>query len=378
MSSLMAKRVRLITGLILFTFLTCHLLNLSFGLSSLADLDESRQWLLWFWSTGVGTALLMASMIAHLSFGLLALYKRNTLRMNVTDTVQLALGLLIFPLLFGHLLGNVIGPVMTGIGQNYYSILTLFWVLDPGLGLKQVIVTVITWIHGCMGLVIWMRIQSWWPRVAGFIYPFVIAVPLLALLGMVEAGKEVIALSDDPEFMKAVFERLAPNDAFIDTLLMMQSIGLWTYFTILGAVLVARYIRVRKDPSILSVTYADGTRLNVSTGLTLLEISRMNNVPHASLCSGKGRCGSCRVRILEGAEELPAASDVEQRTLGKVHAEPDTRLACQVIPRSGAIKIERLLPPYIGPKELRLANAGEFNDAELSSVDSESLPETAT
>ena len=374
----MAKRVRLITGLILFTFLTCHLLNLSFGLASLAALDESRQWLLWFWSTGVGTVLLMASMIAHLTFGLLALYQRNTLRMNMSDTVQLALGLLIFPLLFGHLLGNVIGPIMTDVRNNYYSILTLFWVLEPGLGLKQVVVTVITWIHGCMGLVIWMRIQSWWPRVAGFIYPFVIAVPLLALLGMVEAGKEVIALSEDPEFMKAVFARLAPNDAFIETLLTMQSIGLWTYFTILGAVFAARYVRVRKDRAVLSVTYADGTQLDVSAGLTLLEISRMNNLPHASLCSGKGRCGSCRVRVLEGIDGLPAASDVEQWTLDRVHAEPDTRLACQVIPQSGAIKIERLLPPYISPKDLRRANAGELSAGELSSVDSEPIPETVT
>ena len=283
----MAKRVRLITGLILFTFLTCHLLNLSFGLASLAALDESRQWLLWFWSTGVGTVLLMASMIAHLTFGLLALYQRNTLRMNMSDTVQLALGLLIFPLSFGHLLGNVIGPIMTDVRNNYYSILTLFWVLEPGLGLKQVIVTVITWIHGCMGLVIWMRIQSWWPRVAGFIYPFVIAVPLLALLGMVEAGKEVIALSEDPEFMKAVFARLAPNDAFIETLLTMQSIGLWTYFTILGAVFAARYVRVRKDRAVLSVTYADGTQLDVSAGLTLLEISRMNNLLMPACAAGR-------------------------------------------------------------------------------------------
>jgi adenylate cyclase len=139
----MSKRIRLISGLILFTFLTCHLFNLSFGLASLQALDESRQWLLWFWSTGVGIALLVGSMVAHLMLGLFALYRRNTLRMTMTDTVQLVLGLVIFPLLFGHLLGNVIGPMMTGVSQNYYSILTLFWVLDPGLGLKQVIVTVI-------------------------------------------------------------------------------------------------------------------------------------------------------------------------------------------------------------------------------------------
>ena len=145
----MARLVRLISGLILFAFLTCHLLNLSFGLESLAALDDARLWFMWFWATGVGIALLVGSMVVHLMFGLLALYRRNTLKMTMSDTVQLILGLLIFPLLFGHLLGTVIGPLMTDTRQTYFSILTLFWVLDPALGLKQVVVTVITWIHGC-------------------------------------------------------------------------------------------------------------------------------------------------------------------------------------------------------------------------------------
>ena len=360
----MAKRVRLISGLILFTFLACHLLNLSFGLVSLAALDDARRWFLWFWSTGVGITCLVGSMAVHLMFGLFALYKRNTLRMNMTDTVQLALGLVIFPLLFGHLLGNVIGPMMTRVGQNYASILTLFWVLNPVLGLQQVIVTVVTWIHGCMGLVIWMRIQSWWPRVAGFIYPLVVAVPLLALLGMVEAGKEVIELNKDPNFAKAAMDRLAPTDTIVDTLGVFLRTGLWAYFAILAAVLLARHFRVRKDRSALSVTYADGTRLDVSAGLTLLEISRMNNVAHASLCGGKGRCGTCRVRVLEGMERLPEASEIERKILNRVKAEPDTRLACQVIPQSGAIRIERLLPPYIKPKDLRRARAAESGPAD--------------
>ena len=378
MSSLTAKRARLATGLILFAFLTCHLLNLSFGLVSLEALDDSRRWLLAFWSTAVGIVLLMGSFAVHLAFGLLALYMRNTLRMNMTDRVQLVLGLLIFPLLFGHVLGNVVGPMITDVRQNYYSILTLFWVLDPVLGLKQVLVTVITWIHGCMGLVIWMRIQSWWPRIAGFIYPLVVAVPLLALLGMVEAGKEVIELSQDTEFRQEVMTRLVPTDAVMDTILTLQSVGLWTYFSILGAVLLARYLRITRDRSALIVTYTDGIRLDVSAGLTLLEISRKNNLPHTSLCNGKGRCGTCRVRVLEGLDELPKPNDVERTTLSKIRAQPDTRLACQVVPQSGAIKVERLLPPYYGPKDLRRDRAAKLRTAESSPRDRDPMPETAS
>ena len=83
----MVKREGLISGLILFTFLTCHLINLSFGLSSVAALEEARQLLMWFWFTWIGTGVLMASMFTHLALGLHALYRHNTLRMTMTDTV---------------------------------------------------------------------------------------------------------------------------------------------------------------------------------------------------------------------------------------------------------------------------------------------------
>ena len=152
----------------------------------------------------------------------------------------------------------------------------------------------------------------------------------------------------------------------------MMQIALWVYFVVLAAVLLGRYLRLRKSRSTLRVTYADGTKLAVVSGLTLLEISRMNNIPHASLCGGKGRCGTCRVRIHEGMDLLPEAAEIEQKTLDRVKADSDTRLACQVIPQSGAIKIERLLPPYIKPKDLRRAVA-----AELQPAAGDPVPETA-
>lgn len=364
----MTKKIRLITGLILFAFLTSHLLNLSFGLISLRALDDSRPWFLIFWATKPGVALIMISIVTHLVLGLTALYNRNTLKMSRTDMVQLTLGLVIFPLLFGHMLGVIIGPAITGTRQTYFSILTLFWVLDPVVGLKQVIVTVITWIHGCMGLVIWMRIQSWWPRVAGFIYPLVIAIPLLALLGMVEAGKEVIELNKDPKSLEAALKILSATPDIIETLVFMQTMGLSGYFAILAFVLLGRYIRVRKHRDALSISYADGTKLDVKSGLTLLEISRMNNIPHASLCGGKGRCGTCQVRVHEGLDHLPEATEFERKMLTRLNADPDTRLACQVIPNKGAISIERLMPAYIEPKDLRRARKSKGDETGNSLV----------
>ena len=236
--------------------------------------------------------------------------------------------------------------------------------LDPGSGLQQVVVTVIAWIHGCMGLVIWLRIQNWWPRIAGIVYPLVVAIPLLALLGMVEAGKEVIELNKNPEFANAAMKTLVPSREVLQTLLAILRMGLWTYFAVLAAVLLARYLRVRGDRATLRIVYADGNELEVAAGLTLLEISRMNNIPHASLCGGKGRCGTCRVRIVDGMDRLPEASALERATLDRINADADTRLACQVIPESGTVAIERLLPAYIEPKDLRRARAAQLNPAD--------------
>jgi adenylate cyclase len=99
-------------------------MNLSFGLVSLSALDNSREWFLFFWATTAGIALLLASMLTHLTLGLVALYQRNTLRMTISSLIQLVLGLLIFPLLFGHLMVTVIGPMIGGERRNYFSILT--------------------------------------------------------------------------------------------------------------------------------------------------------------------------------------------------------------------------------------------------------------
>ena len=357
MMSFMTKRIRLISGLILFVFLTGHLLNLSFGLHSIEALDESRRWFLWFWSTRVGLIILVGSMATHMMLGLFALYKRNTLKMTLTDGVQLVLGLLIFPLLFAHIVANVVVPVMTETRQSYFSLLTLFWVLSPATGLQQVIVTVIAWIHGCMGLVVWMRIQNWWPRIAGFVYPLVVAIPLLALLGMVEAGKEVIELNKNPELAQAALRTLTPPEQILQTLFAILRIGLWTYFSVLASVLLARLYRLRQGQFTLNLTYDDGTELEATSGLTILEISRLNNIPHASLCGGRGRCGTCRVRIIEGLDVLPEASEIEQATLRENNVGPDVRLACQAIPQRGALVIERLLPASFGPRDLRRARA---------------------
>src|SRR5690606_35683354 len=66
-------------------------------------------------------------------------------------------------------------------------------------------------------------------------------------------------------------------------------------------------------------------------------------VPHAHVCGGRGRCSTCRVRILDGAENLNPPGDKEIAVLHRVGAPDGTRLACQSIP-TGEVSIIPLLP----------------------------------
>ena len=77
---------------------------------------------------------------------------------------------------------------------------------------------------------------------------------------------------------------------------------------------------------------------------TLLEISRANRVPHLSVCGGKARCSTCRVRVLAGLEDLPAP---RTRRCGCCAASAPTP-TCASPARSGRARrstVTRLLNP---------------------------------
>ncbi len=83
-------------------------------------------------------------------------------------------------------------------------------------------------------------------------------------------------------------------------------------------------------------------------GATILDISRDNGIPHASVCGGRGRCSTCRVRVSHGIDELPPASASEQRVLDRIGSPINVRLACQTRP-SAAVSVIPLLPPTATP-----------------------------
>jgi adenylate cyclase len=81
--------------------------------------------------------------------------------------------------------------------------------------------------------------------------------------------------------------------------------------------------------------------VRVPLGWSVLEASRANGIPHLSLCGGRARCSTCRVRVTDHgakglASGLPPPTAAERRTLKRIGAAADVRLACQLRPQADA------------------------------------------
>ncbi|MDG1572273.1 adenylate/guanylate cyclase domain-containing protein [Robiginitalea sp. M366] len=75
---------------------------------------------------------------------------------------------------------------------------------------------------------------------------------------------------------------------------------------------------------------------------TLLDISIRNKIPHLHECGGNGICTTCRIRILEGSQNLSPKTEFEKTSSHVRKWDPSIRLACQARPR-GDVTIQRLI-----------------------------------
>jgi adenylate cyclase len=63
-------------------------------------------------------------------------------------------------------------------------------------------------------------------------------------------------------------------------------------------------------------------------GETLLDAARRQDVPLASSCGGRAVCGDCVVRIVEGADAVPAPDAEETAWRARKRYDGAARLAC--------------------------------------------------
>lgn len=328
----------------MFSYLTTHLLNHALGLISLDAMEAGRIWFLALWRNPIGTTAFYGSLLVHFSLALWALYQRHHLRMPMGEALQLALGLCIPPLLAVHFVGTRMAYEWHGVEDSYAkTVLTLWYSV---YGVRQALLIAIAWTHGCIGLFFSLRLRPWFPRYAPLLFAGALLLPVLALLGFTQAGHEVeFLIARDPgwiEQLKRTTHALGAGEG--QDLVRLHEGILFTFWACLGLVLIARMIRqVNERRSRVQITYPDGREVHVPRGFSVLEASRFAAIPHASVCGGRGRCSTCRIRISSGFSALPPPSAAEQRVLDRVGAPPSVRLACQLRPL-GNISVTPLLP----------------------------------
>jgi adenylate cyclase len=345
----LVRSVRLVSGLVLMMFVTCHLANLAIGIRSLAEMEAWRATLTMPWTTGAGQWLLATAATIHLALGLYAVAARRSLVLSATDVAQLGLGLITPPLLIAHVIAmGAANAVSPGFASNYGQIQAVYWSFAPAYAFLQLFVVIIVWMHAAIGLYSWLVLKPVWRRIGGFVLPVLFAVPILALLGFAQSGQEVLdKLASDPAWRQMILDnvgRIAQKTRELDG---FQTRAIYWYAaTVLAAfaILSARILRHRLQP--IDIGYDGGVRARGRYGLSILEVSRINDVPHAHVCSGRGRCGTCRVRVDAGADLLSAPEGLERDTLARVGANAGERLACQAQVLGDGVEVTRLLPAF--------------------------------
>ncbi|MGR3760006.1 adenylate/guanylate cyclase domain-containing protein [Roseobacteraceae bacterium NS-SX3] len=325
-------RTRIVTGLVLFTHAFFHFINVGLGLISPDWMDAFQDARQLVTRSLIGSLLLYAALILHAGLALWRLALRRTLWMPTGEAVQILLGLLIPLQLLSHLVYTRYSHEIHGVNDEMSYIIVLMW--GGAAVWKQTLLLLVVWIHGCMGLHFWLRLTRWWPRYVPLMAGLAVAVPGFALAGLLTEGRRIHGIfvegSRRAELMQSY--NWPARETFAT---LMRTEGLWIAIFLALLALTVLVFAVRKllrRRRAVRVRYADGPEVVAEPGMTLLEVSRANGIPHTSLCGGRGRCTTCRVVIEQGASALHPPDPAEARSLAAIKAPPNMRLACQVRP----------------------------------------------
>jgi adenylate cyclase len=369
-SRLIVRRVRLGTGLLLLVFVAGHLANLALGLVSVDAMERWRGTLLMPWQTSFGQALLLAAAIVHAGLGLTSLASRHSLAMNRADWVQLVLGVATPPLLLNHVVGlQVTSDLVARFNADYGYVLAVYWRYAPLLALQQLLVVVIVWAHGAIGLYSTLVLRPVWPRLAPIVIPLLFAIPILALLGFAHAGEAVLArLASDTGWRALIEQNLSIKQEIGHRVDVIEATVFVVYGVAVAAavgILAANILRRRRSRVVVS--YDGGPTAVGHVGMSVLEVSRANEIPHASVCGGRARCGTCRI-IVPADADLDPPAEVELATLRRVKAPPDARLACQAHLLGRPVSVRRVYPAFVDASAARRPGSWAETEPELETV----------
>lgn len=350
----MRNKLRLYSGLVLFTFVLGHLINHSLGLVSIDVANQATKIFTNPWRTLPGTIILYGAVLIHVGCAIWSLWVRRSLKLPMWELMQLVLGLSAPLFLAAHIAATRGLTQVAEFESSYAFVVGVLWVFSPIMGLLQGVALVVVWSHGCLGLHAWLRLKPWYLRVQGVALGLAVAIPIAALAGYVAMGSAMLQRSAQPNWWQHIVEQTGFQPWMSDFVSEAEDIiqlGLLTLIAVVLFAYVARHLanRMKRKPIL---TYAPGDRqVELVPGGTLLESIRAAGIEHASICGGRGRCSTCRVRIINGLDSLPDANDLETKALSRHTTSKSVRLACQIRPTE-SIDVMALVPANVTPVQL--------------------------
>lgn len=354
----MVGKLRLISGLVLFVFVLGHFINHTLGIVSLSAMDNGLKYTVEPWRTPIGTFILGLAFSVHVGLAVWSLYLRRTFKMRRGEALQLVLGFLIPLVLASHVMATRGGHEAFGLEEGYSFHLYAQWINDPFKGLLTSLALLVVWVHACLGWHFWLRLKPWYHKVRVIAFAFALAIPLLALAGIISGGFRVLRISRNEKWVTRLLDKIT-NEASLFPDFVLSNAGIIQY-SVLGTVsLIFVVYFIRKLLSLMpggvalhyrDVTLARKHEVKLRSGSSVLDLLKQENIPHASVCGGRGRCSTCRVRIDDGSDLIASPSGEEQKVLNRIGAPPNVRLACQIVPVN-TISVTALLHPQASARD---------------------------
>ncbi len=285
------RQVRLGTGLVLFAYVTSHFANHALGNISLGAMDDMLTDQMLFWQSWPVLIVFYGAVLIHMGLGLWALYARRQFRWTAIEVTQLLFGLSIPLLIMSHFVGTRLSSPLFGIERDYPQVFFTHWVASPNNKWFMSAVLVIAWVHGCIGIYFWLKSKPYFRKISSLLLALAVILPTLSLLGLYQGGRVVVRASASPEWRadNLSVEKVgtAAQQALVNQIIFNAQYG---YLGLIGLVILARGIRALRERrrGLIRLSYGNGKTIRVPVGLSVLEASTRFNIPHSSVCGGRG------------------------------------------------------------------------------------------
>ena len=349
-----------------------HLLNHSLGLISLDTMEQGRAIFLRFWRHDVLFYVLYGALSIHFLLGVYALARRRSFRMSRKEWIRNSCAVLIPFFLASHLSITLWGSRFLGLNDSYAFMIISTYIFDPFGYIILGLMLMLVWTHGSIGIIGLIEFREFYSKRRGLFQGLILGLPLIAYGGYIRAS---IELSEASQSNPITILELISNSNFTaeigEKIVSLSDLLQFLVYPILLSLFVAFYfIRnlLEKRFNSIQVQYTDGTNINVSRGSSLLEASHKAGRYHESVCGGRGRCTTCRVRVTSSLGELPKPNKIEQSVINRLNFDQSLRLACQLRPETD-IEINPLIKLVNHDKQnLRFSNQENLSGIEKETV----------